>query len=45
MTFFTLETPGNHHDFALMEIDAAGPNTGRRRHRPRSCGIQDRQLS
>ncbi len=22
MTFFTLETPGNHHDFALMEIDA-----------------------
>jgi catechol 2,3-dioxygenase len=21
MTFFTLETPGNHHDFALMEID------------------------
>jgi catechol 2,3-dioxygenase len=23
MTFFTLETPGNHHDFALMEIDAA----------------------
>jgi catechol 2,3-dioxygenase len=20
--FFTLETPGNHHDFALMEIDA-----------------------
>jgi catechol 2,3-dioxygenase len=23
MTFFTLGTPGNHHDFALMEIDAA----------------------
>jgi catechol 2,3-dioxygenase len=23
MTFFSLETPGNHHDFALMEIDAA----------------------
>jgi catechol-2,3-dioxygenase len=23
MTFFTLETPGNHHDFALMEMDAA----------------------
>ena len=22
MTFFTLETPGNHHDFALMEVDA-----------------------
>ena len=22
MTFFTLETPGSHHDFALMEIDA-----------------------
>ncbi len=22
MTFFTLETPGNHRDFALMEIDA-----------------------
>jgi catechol 2,3-dioxygenase len=21
MTFFTLETPGNHHDFALMEIE------------------------
>ncbi len=33
MTFFTLETPGNHHDFALMEIDAvastpAGDATG-----------------
>ena len=25
MTFFTLETPGNHHDFALMEIDANAP--------------------
>ena len=22
MTFFSLETPGNHHDFALMEIGA-----------------------
>lgn len=22
MTFFTLDTPGNHRDFALMEIDA-----------------------
>jgi catechol-2,3-dioxygenase len=22
MTFITLETPGNHHDFALMEIGA-----------------------
>lgn len=22
MTFFTLETPGNHHDFALMELDS-----------------------
>jgi catechol-2,3-dioxygenase len=22
MTFFSLDTPGNHHDFALMEIDA-----------------------
>ena len=25
MTFFTLETPGSHHDFALMEIDAVAP--------------------
>ena len=24
MTFFSLETPGIHHDFALMEIDAGG---------------------
>lgn len=26
MTFFTLETTGNHHDFALIEVGSAGPS-------------------
>lgn len=26
MTFFSLGTPGSHHDFALMEIRASCPN-------------------
>jgi catechol 2,3-dioxygenase len=25
MTFFSLETTANHHDFALMEIDSSAP--------------------
>jgi len=26
MTFFTLETTGNHHDFALMEVGSVAPS-------------------
>lgn len=26
MTFFTLETTGNHHDFALMEVASVAPS-------------------
>ena len=45
MTFFALETSGNHHDFALMEVGLERTVARRRHHWACSRGIQGRRFS
>ena len=45
MTFFTLETTENHHDFALMELGSVVAIAGGRRHGACSRGLQVREIT
>ncbi|HVA10446.1 MAG TPA: VOC family protein [Acidimicrobiales bacterium] len=45
MTFFTLETTENHHDFALMELGPAAPAPAGDATGPCSRGLQGGELT